>query len=137
MHRVSLRGIVVAAALAVAWVASHPAVTAPILGARNLDQLESSLRALEIPYRLLRLCSGDTSFASRITYDIEAHAPFSEPGQLLCAARAGEGRSGGEGQGHPEPHPAQGAHDRADHGQQRDLPTSHRLQEPLVVEPFR
>jgi len=37
------------AALAVAWVASHPAVTAPILGARNVEQLEASLRALEIP----------------------------------------------------------------------------------------
>lgn len=36
------------AALAVAWVASHPAVTAPIIGARNLAQLEGSLRALEI-----------------------------------------------------------------------------------------
>lgn len=37
------------AALAVAWVASHPAVTAPILGARSVAQLESSLRSLEIP----------------------------------------------------------------------------------------
>ncbi len=36
------------AALAVAWVASHPAVTAPIIGARNLSQLEGSLKALEI-----------------------------------------------------------------------------------------
>lgn len=36
------------ASLAVAWVGSHPAVTAPIIGARNLDQLESSLKSLEI-----------------------------------------------------------------------------------------
>jgi aryl-alcohol dehydrogenase-like predicted oxidoreductase len=36
------------ASLAVAWVASHPAVTAPIIGARNLDQLEGSLKSLEI-----------------------------------------------------------------------------------------
>lgn len=36
------------AALAVAWVASHPAVTAPIIGARNLDQLEGSLKSLDI-----------------------------------------------------------------------------------------
>lgn len=36
------------AALAVAWVASHPAVTAPIIGARNTDQLEKLLGALEI-----------------------------------------------------------------------------------------
>ena len=34
--------------LAVAWVASHPAVTAPIIGARNLKQLESSVRSTEI-----------------------------------------------------------------------------------------
>jgi len=36
------------AALAVAWVGSHPAVTAPIIGARNVDQLEDSLDAAEI-----------------------------------------------------------------------------------------
>ncbi|MGH7587319.1 MAG: aldo/keto reductase, partial [Gemmatimonadota bacterium] len=35
------------AALAVAWVGSHPAVTAPLIGARNLEQLEGSLAALE------------------------------------------------------------------------------------------
>jgi len=34
--------------LAVAWVGSHPAVTAPIIGARNVAQLEDSLGALEI-----------------------------------------------------------------------------------------
>lgn len=36
------------ASLAVAWVMTHPAVTAPIIGARNLDQLEGSLGALNI-----------------------------------------------------------------------------------------
>ncbi len=36
------------AALAVAWVASHPAVTAPIIGARNPEQLQQILRCLEI-----------------------------------------------------------------------------------------
>jgi aryl-alcohol dehydrogenase-like predicted oxidoreductase len=36
------------AALAVAWVAGHPAVTAPLIGARNLEQLEGSLAALDI-----------------------------------------------------------------------------------------
>ena len=35
-------------ALGVAWVMSHPAVTAPIIGARNLDQLDGSLAALDI-----------------------------------------------------------------------------------------
>ncbi len=36
------------ASLAVAWVASHPAVTAPIIGARNLDQLADSLASVDI-----------------------------------------------------------------------------------------
>lgn len=36
------------AGLAVAWVAAHPAVTAPIIGARSLKQLEGSLKSLEI-----------------------------------------------------------------------------------------
>jgi aryl-alcohol dehydrogenase-like predicted oxidoreductase len=35
-------------ALAVAWVMGHPRVTAPIIGARNLEQLEGSLGALDI-----------------------------------------------------------------------------------------
>ena len=35
-------------ALAVAWVAAHPAVTAPILGARSAEQLAPSLGAVEI-----------------------------------------------------------------------------------------
>jgi len=37
------------AALAVAWVGSHPAVTAPIIGARSLAQLEGSLASQAIP----------------------------------------------------------------------------------------
>jgi len=37
------------ASLAVAWVMSHPAVTAPIIGARNVEQLEASLAALDVP----------------------------------------------------------------------------------------
>ncbi len=36
------------AALAVAWVASHPAVTSAIIGARNVEQLTVSLDALDI-----------------------------------------------------------------------------------------
>ena len=31
-----------------AWVGGHPAVSAPIIGARNVTQLEASLRAVEI-----------------------------------------------------------------------------------------
>jgi aryl-alcohol dehydrogenase-like predicted oxidoreductase len=36
------------ATLAVAWVGSHPGVTAPIIGARNLDQLSASLAAADV-----------------------------------------------------------------------------------------
>jgi aryl-alcohol dehydrogenase-like predicted oxidoreductase len=35
--------------VAVAWVASHPGVTAPIIGARSLDQLRASLDSAKIP----------------------------------------------------------------------------------------
>jgi len=34
--------------LAVAWVAAHPGITAPILGARNVGQLQDSLNSVEI-----------------------------------------------------------------------------------------
>jgi aryl-alcohol dehydrogenase-like predicted oxidoreductase len=34
--------------LAVAWVSHHPAVTAPIIGARNVDQLKDSLNSVNV-----------------------------------------------------------------------------------------
>jgi aryl-alcohol dehydrogenase-like predicted oxidoreductase len=34
--------------VAVAWVGAHPAVTAPIIGARNVEQLQASLNAINI-----------------------------------------------------------------------------------------
>ncbi len=46
--------------LAVAWVAAHPAITAPIIGARNLDQLEPALAALALdmtPELYAELCA--------------------------------------------------------------------------------
>ncbi len=36
------------APLAIAWVLAHPAVTAPIIGARSVEQLEASLKAIDI-----------------------------------------------------------------------------------------
>lgn len=36
------------ATAAIAWVASHPAVTAPIIGARDLEQLEAALQAVDV-----------------------------------------------------------------------------------------
>ena len=36
-----------------------------------LDHVEGLLKKLELPYRILRLCGGDMSFTSAITYDFE------------------------------------------------------------------
>jgi aryl-alcohol dehydrogenase-like predicted oxidoreductase len=33
---------------AIAWVGTHPAITAPIIGARNLDQLKDSLASVDV-----------------------------------------------------------------------------------------
>ena len=33
---------------AIAWVGAHPAITAPIIGARNTDQLKDSLNAVNV-----------------------------------------------------------------------------------------
>lgn len=40
-----------------------------------LSASESILQKLEIPYRVMTLCSGDIGFAAKITYDIEAWMP--------------------------------------------------------------
>jgi len=40
-----------------------------------VTDVEDVLNALEIPYRVLLLCSGDTSFSSAKTYDLEAWSP--------------------------------------------------------------
>ena len=39
-----------------------------------IAQVEELLQALELPYRLLKLCSGDLGFASAMTYDFEVYA---------------------------------------------------------------
>ena len=36
--------------------------------------VESSVKALELPYRILRLCGGDMSFTSALTYDFEVYS---------------------------------------------------------------
>ena len=40
-----------------------------------VNDAEDILKALNLPYRVLRLCTGDTSFASAMTYDLEVWAP--------------------------------------------------------------
>ncbi len=42
---------------------------------RLLANAEEVLKRLEIAYRVVLLCTGDMSFASAMTYDIEVHAP--------------------------------------------------------------
>jgi seryl-tRNA synthetase len=36
--------------------------------------VEKLLQSLELPYRILRLCGGDMSFASALTYDFEVYS---------------------------------------------------------------
>lgn len=43
-----------------------------------LGEAEAILQALELPYRVLLLCTGDTSFSSAKTYDLEAWASGEE-----------------------------------------------------------
>lgn len=43
--------------------------------AELLDSAENILRALELPYRVMTLCSGDIGFSSAKTYDIEVWLP--------------------------------------------------------------
>ncbi|MHC3436698.1 serine--tRNA ligase [Natrialbaceae archaeon A-gly3] len=40
-----------------------------------LEEAEEVLRRLDLPYRILELCTGDLTFASAKTYDIEVWAP--------------------------------------------------------------
>jgi aryl-alcohol dehydrogenase-like predicted oxidoreductase len=55
------------ATLAVAWVKSHPAITAPIIGARNVEQLEPSL------------CAGEYEMTPEQRAEISALSPTPPP----------------------------------------------------------
>jgi seryl-tRNA synthetase len=52
----------------------HPATSYDELEKLTADA-EKILQMLGLPYRLMKLCTGDLSFASAKTYDIEAYAP--------------------------------------------------------------
>jgi seryl-tRNA synthetase len=39
-----------------------------------LEHVKNLLNKLELPYRILRLCGGDTGFASALTYDFEVYS---------------------------------------------------------------
>ena len=57
-------------------------IVEPDASASELDRLvadaEEVCARLEIPYRVLKLCTGDLSFASIMTYDLELWAPGSD-----------------------------------------------------------
>lgn len=40
-----------------------------------VQSVEQLLQALKLPYRVIKLCSGDTSFSSAMTYDLEVWSP--------------------------------------------------------------
>lgn len=52
---------------------AHPAKSYEILNDMLLH-VENLLNALELPYRILRLCGGDMSFTSAMTYDFEVYS---------------------------------------------------------------
>ncbi|HUM53154.1 MAG TPA: serine--tRNA ligase, partial [Chitinophagales bacterium] len=43
-----------------------------------LNHVKGLLEALELPYRILRLCGGDMSFTSALTYDFEVYSAAQE-----------------------------------------------------------
>jgi len=51
----------------------HPAKSYDILE-EMVNHVERLLQFLELPYRILRLCGGDMSFASSLTYDFEVYS---------------------------------------------------------------
>ncbi len=42
---------------------------------KMLEDAETAVKELRLPYRIMLLCTGDMTFASAITYDIEVYAP--------------------------------------------------------------
>jgi seryl-tRNA synthetase len=56
--------------------------TQPELSYAALDgmvaHVEGLLQSLELPYRILRLCGGDMSFASALTFDFEVYSAAQE-----------------------------------------------------------
>src|SRR6186713_1938849 len=55
----------------------HPEKSYEVLE-EMVAHVEKLLQALELPYRILRLCGGDMSFASALTYDFEVYSAAQE-----------------------------------------------------------
>jgi len=63
-----------------------------------VDHIKSILEDLELPYRILRLCGGDTGFASAMTYDFEVWSAAQDfetfqANRLKCRYKGNEGKS--------------------------------------------
>jgi aryl-alcohol dehydrogenase-like predicted oxidoreductase len=86
-------------ALAVAWTMAHPAVTAPIIGARNLDQLEGSLAALDIEMT--------AELRTRIS-SLSATPPTATDRTETRKTTAHQQQSAASGDGNPAPQPPWG-----------------------------
>ncbi len=56
---------------------AHPAKSYEVLE-EMVDHVEQLLQQLELPYRILRLCGGDMSFTSALTYDFEVYSAAQE-----------------------------------------------------------
>ncbi|MBR9919699.1 MAG: serine--tRNA ligase [Bacteroidetes bacterium] len=52
---------------------AHPGKSYEVLQ-QMLDHVEGLLNKLELPYRILRLCGGDLTFASALTFDFEVYS---------------------------------------------------------------
>jgi len=68
--------------LAISWVKSHPAVTAPIIGARNVEQLQDSLAAAnfvmsaEMRQDIAKLSAQPGNATDRLEEDVDAKNKF-------------------------------------------------------------
>jgi seryl-tRNA synthetase len=56
---------------------AHPATSYDTLEGM-VKHVEALIQSLELPYRILRLCGGDMSFASALTYDFEVYSAAQE-----------------------------------------------------------
>lgn len=56
---------------------AHPATSYETLDGM-VHHVEKLLQSLELPYRILRLCGGDMSFASALTFDFEVYSAAQE-----------------------------------------------------------
>jgi seryl-tRNA synthetase len=52
---------------------AHPSKSYEVLD-EMVAHVEKLVQSLEMPYRILRLCGGDMSFASALTYDFEVYS---------------------------------------------------------------